>query len=106
MFFIAAGYTGRTIISKYGKQVSRIIGLDPSLQISAFLDGPLRLRAGDATVVEVYITDRNYYGDSSHTMGDITIFVNGGDNQPCQFLSEDLINSGEAGDVGIFCKLW
>lgn len=102
-YFIAAGYTGRTVFSKYGKPVSRIIGLDPALQVSEY-DGQMRLRTGDASVVEVYITNRKLAGDAFHAVGDISIFVNGGDDQPCSFVSKESIQNEKAGDIGIQCE--
>jgi len=93
IFCLAAGYAGKLVISKYGKPVSRVIGLDPSFQISA-LDSSLRLHSGDASVVEVYITNREWYGDVSQTIGDVNIFVNGGNDQPCRSLSEESTITG------------
>jgi len=103
IYLTAAGYTGRTVISKYGKPISRIIGLDPALQVSEY-DGQMRLRTGDASVVEVYVTNRKLSGDYFHAVGDVTIFVNDGDDQPCPFVSEQSIKSEKAGDIGIQCK--
>jgi len=77
-----AGVTGRAAISRHNNTIGRIIALDASVQIS-ILDAPMMLRVGDAKVVEVYKTDRDGYGDIYHAVGDVSIFVNGGKQQPC-----------------------
>lgn len=41
-----------------------------------------RLSKGDATFVDIYHTNRNGLGDSDHRLGDVDVYVNGGDNQP------------------------
>lgn len=79
----SASAAGRATISQYNKTVGRIIGLDPALQLSE-LDAPTRLRRGDAEVVEIYNTNREMAGDIYHAVGDVAIFVNGGDYQPCE----------------------
>ncbi len=44
----------------------------------------IRLQVGDAKVVEIYHTSRQSFGDIYPAVGDITIYPNGGERQPCE----------------------
>ncbi|OXA61527.1 Endothelial lipase [Folsomia candida] len=80
-----AGAVGFWATSDFGKNMTlgRITGLDPA---GPFFSGGLnmdrRLSKGDATFVDIYHTNRNGLGDSDHRLGDVDVYVNGGDNQP------------------------
>lgn len=59
-----------------------MIGLDPALQLSEF-DSHARIGKGDAKVVEIYNTNSGELGDVYPQVGDLSIYVNGGNFQPC-----------------------
>ncbi|CAL8118016.1 unnamed protein product [Orchesella dallaii] len=88
----AAGAAGRSTQNLFGESIGRIVGLDPALQFTP-LEQDYRLQKGDAEAVEIYHTDRKGAGDSNLETGDITMFVNGGEDQPCNDILSEIIGN-------------
>jgi hypothetical protein len=82
----AAGNAGKSIQLNYHGLVGRISGLDPAgpsfsrYSISTLNDE--KLRRGDAFYVDIYNTNQGVLGDREMNIGDVNIFVNGGNSQP------------------------
>ncbi|CAL8118014.1 unnamed protein product [Orchesella dallaii] len=85
-----AGAAGKRTKALFGERIGRIVGLDPAFQVTPW-EQQIRLQIGDAEAVEIYHTNRDGVGDSNLATGDITMFVNGGADQPCKEEDSEII---------------